>query len=189
MSSVAGHSVALPRPYRWGRFQGWFTVLIGVGFILAGLWLHNTKGAISVLVGLFPLFMGIGIATRRKYGVVLLYVCFIFVLLEKHLPHSDDALFPFVHISELLFWGSPQPFTIRNDGMNLDKFKLGHYRNLLPGKFCRRGVASKTTDARDPLTSDGSHRNHPRVSGSHPGAATRGFRRGTKCPCLANILS
>jgi hypothetical protein len=110
MASGAGQSVTLLRPYRWGKFQGWFSVLIGTGFLLAGIWLHNIKALRLVLVGLFAVCLGIGIIARRKYGVVLLYVYFVFVLLERYLPHSDDALFPFVHISELLFWGIPAAF-------------------------------------------------------------------------------
>jgi hypothetical protein len=109
MSSVADRTLALPRPYKWGKFQGWFSALIGTGMIFGGLWLHNVIGIGFFLVGLFGLFEGIGLITRKKYGVVLLDLYFIFVLLEQFLPHPN-ALFPVMHIFELLFWGIPVAF-------------------------------------------------------------------------------
>jgi hypothetical protein len=69
----------MPNPesgYRWGRFQGWWSLAIGLVFILAGPWIGREFAfrLAMYMAGALNLCLGVGLLGRKRYGFVLFYV-------------------------------------------------------------------------------------------------------------------
>ena len=57
------------RRYRWGKFQGWSCVVLGVGQLLL------QRSLLAALVaGVLLLWLGVGLLRKQRYGFVLVYV-------------------------------------------------------------------------------------------------------------------
>jgi hypothetical protein len=61
--------------YRWGRFQGWATLGLGVLLYLIAPFNHSGEmRAILYVSGAFNIFAGVGLLRKKRYGFVLIYL-------------------------------------------------------------------------------------------------------------------
>ena len=100
--SEAAASAPPGRAYRWGKFQGWCALSLGVVLVVLGA--IFAPG--NLLAGLLWLSTGIGIVQRRKYGFVLLYVI-IALLLFEGLRKPPTPWASALYAVFLIFWGVP----------------------------------------------------------------------------------
>jgi hypothetical protein len=66
---------AAERGYRWGRFQGWATVALGVAEYLFAFW--PSDGSVRFILyatGALHMVVGAGLLGKKRYGFVLLYL-------------------------------------------------------------------------------------------------------------------
>ncbi len=61
-------STVTPRPYRWGRFQGWTIFIISLATMSFSVLAGSLPGAVGALQGVFT---GWGLIKKRRYGLVL----------------------------------------------------------------------------------------------------------------------
>ena len=101
--------------YRWGKFQGVASLVLGCLLLFAGgllAWRDEAAKTIALwLSGILLCATGIGLVRKRRYGVVLVYLLFVFTLLvplagEKP-RYREGYLF---HALGLIFWGLPAIF-------------------------------------------------------------------------------
>jgi hypothetical protein len=69
------------KPYRWGKFQGWFLILAPPLFALwcfavASAGIENDYGyaLVAAITSALTIPMGIGILKKRRYGLILVYL-------------------------------------------------------------------------------------------------------------------
>jgi len=60
-----------PCGYRWGRFQGWTMIVVGLPFFLASPFMRSGT---MLILGTWHLVAGAGLVSRKKYAVVLLFI-------------------------------------------------------------------------------------------------------------------
>ena len=97
------------RGYRWGRFQGWSSLVIGVLFILAGPWVSAEfrLRLATYTTGTTTVFLGIGLLGKKRYGFVLFYVVLALVGLETIIaPHWH----PEAYVMAVCWWLIPAVF-------------------------------------------------------------------------------
>ena len=103
------------KPYKWGKFQGISSLVLGCLLLLAGGFLAWQRGATQTIVlwmsGILLAATGIGLVGKRRYAVVLVYVLFVLTLLAPLIGarprYSEGYLF---HALGLIFWGLPALF-------------------------------------------------------------------------------
>jgi hypothetical protein len=73
------------RGYRWGKFQGWTMVVVGLLNCIPINGLTTTEGLIIWLglltAGVTTAFLGIGLLRKRRYGLILMYVSIVIIAL------------------------------------------------------------------------------------------------------------
>jgi len=107
--SEPGHS------YKWGKFQGVVSLLLGCFLLFAGGLVAREEGATKTVAlwmsGMLLSATGIGLVGRRCFGAVLVYALCALTLLEplrgQRPEHREGYLF---HALSLGFWGFPAVF-------------------------------------------------------------------------------
>lgn len=73
------------RTYRWGKFQGWTMIVVGLLNCIPINGLTTTEGLIIWLglltAGVTTVFLGIGLLRKRRYGLILMYVSIVIIAL------------------------------------------------------------------------------------------------------------
>jgi hypothetical protein len=72
------------RGYRWGKFQAWLSLAIGLALFVAGFAPWIPAFAVRLMLyfcGALFFFLGAGLLHKRRYGFVLLYVIAVLTLL------------------------------------------------------------------------------------------------------------
>ena len=65
----------VPRSYKWGTFQGWFTAAAGLGLFLISPFIDSAANTVAaLLVGAALMAMGVGLVARKLYGLILFLV-------------------------------------------------------------------------------------------------------------------
>lgn len=99
----------LERGYRWGRFQGWSSLAVGVLVYLITPFTSGPVGKFDLyLTGALHIITGIGLLGKKRYGFVLLYVLAVRTALPALLGGPHHAV-PDILIQWTLFlwWALP----------------------------------------------------------------------------------
>jgi len=71
------------RGYRWGKFQGWTMVVVGLLNCIPINGLTTTEGLIiwlgQLTAGILTVFLGVGLLRKRRYGLILMYVSIVII--------------------------------------------------------------------------------------------------------------
>lgn len=93
------------RGYRFGRFQGWATIILSIPLFVAPF----VGMSIILPLALFLMTLGVGLLLRRKFAVVMLYFLGVGVLLGGYakVTHPEQ---PVIHLVFLVLWVIPAFF-------------------------------------------------------------------------------
>jgi hypothetical protein len=108
--AAQGPSTFTERGYRWGKFQGWVTFILGVV-----VWIPTVFGSpngliqwvITLLVSAVMIFMGLGLIQKKRIGLILLYLNLPVIALGfvfAHLPRVETAFLVLWYILPAVFY-------------------------------------------------------------------------------------